>query len=424
MTTEAKVGAFTIIGLALLGFILVHLSGFKLGGDKDYTIYVGFSQVLGLSAGSEVRFVGVPAGEVTNIEPEGMGARVKLKIKPKIKIPRDAKITIGSSGLMGEKLVSISPVSETKDYLQDGDYVIGMDEQGMDSMIEGLNKAVLQVQTLLSSMNEVIGNPELKGSVVDMALNMRDVTANLKSMTAAFSRMAVDNESDVRRMVSNMDRMTLSLMQAADTIDNMMQDFSGDGQTAANLKVAVGNLASASQRIEHMASSLEGVVTDPQTAEDLKATLHNARQVSERANSMLHGMDSMHVETGMEGLYSGKNDKWMTNFDMRVYTDPNSFLLLGLDDIGETNKFNGQIGVRQGNIIGRAGAVDSKPGVGLDALAGDKWKFSVDAYDMNHATMKLRAQYQLSTDTYIVGQMDEVNRRDQRASYIGIRRTF
>ena len=38
MSTEAKVGIFTLLGIALLGIILVHLGGVKISNDT-YTKY-------------------------------------------------------------------------------------------------------------------------------------------------------------------------------------------------------------------------------------------------------------------------------------------------------------------------------------------------------------------------------------------------
>ena len=38
MSNEAKVGIFTTIGLALLIGIIVYLSGFSFGKEKDYTL--------------------------------------------------------------------------------------------------------------------------------------------------------------------------------------------------------------------------------------------------------------------------------------------------------------------------------------------------------------------------------------------------
>ena len=58
MTTEAKVGAFTLAGLLLLAGVLIMLSGIKLGGTKGYTIYAGFKQVIGVEPQSVVRLSG------------------------------------------------------------------------------------------------------------------------------------------------------------------------------------------------------------------------------------------------------------------------------------------------------------------------------------------------------------------------------
>lgn len=424
MTNEAKVGAFTLLGIALLGFILVHLSGFRLGGDKDYTLYVSFSQVMGLNPSAAVRFAGVGVGKVKSIKSDGMGVTVMLKVDPEIKIPRGSKITIASSGFMGEKFVSILPSEDIGDYLQPDEHVAGVGGEGMDSMLESVGKAVDQVHELLGTLNDVLGNPRMKESFIATSENMRDMTANMRDLTSTLSRMALRNETDIDAAVHNLSLMSSSLMQASNDVEAMVHDFSGDGQTAANLRLAIANIAATSQRIDHMASSLEGVVTNPQTAEDLQVTLHNARQVSEKANKMMTGFGGAHMEAGVNTMYSGKADRWTADFDMHLYNSPDSFLLLGIDDIGEGNRFNGQVGMRRGALTGRAGIVDSKLGVGVDAAAGSRWVFSADAYNINDAALKVRATYKITSDTYLIGQINDVNRSDRRTAYVGLRHTF
>ena len=427
MTTEAKVGAFTLIGIIMMGIILVHLSGFHFGHSNDYALKVGFSQVLGLNPSADVRFAGVPAGKVESIKADGSHVMVTLRIKPDIRIPRGSKITIAMSGVMGEKFVGVTPAdASTGDFLQDGDYVEGMDEQGMDTMVEGLNKAVLQVQTLLQSMNDIIGDPAMKDSTLQTAANVRDLTANMKDMTATLSRMALNNESDVRMMVHQLNLMSGSLMRSANSVEQIVNNFSGafTSDAAADIRMSIANIASASERIDHMAASLEDVVTDPQTAEDLRQTLHNTRQVTEKANNLMNGFSNAHMETGIDAMYSGKDRDRMMDFDLSLYRDPNSYFRLGIDDIGDANNFSAVVGKRRGDIGGRMGIIDSKPGLGIDAYAGPKWTFSADAYDINDVTLKLRAQYQLTSDTYLVGQVNHVNDSDKRATYFGVRHTF
>ena len=120
-------------------------------------------------------------------------------------------------------------------------------------------------------------------------------------------------------------------------------------------------------------------------------------------------------------MYAGKDGKWRTNFDLNVNTAPDSFLRFGLADIGEGNQVNAQIGRRSGSFAGRAGVFESKAGVGLDAYAGRRWKFSVDAYDPNDFQLDLRSQYEVSPNTYLVGRWRDLNKSESRAAYFGIR---
>ena len=418
MTNEAKVGAFTLLGIVVMAFIVVHLSGFSFGGDRDYKIQVRFSQVNGLKQGAAVRYAGVDIGKVTEIQPTDGGATVILKVKDKIKVPRESVFTISGEGLMGEKFINIIPTEEDMgDYLQPGDVVTGKPERGMESIMNTANATMEEMKELVRSMNRIVGNSDVQDSLIQTAMNLREITS-------ALSRMAVSNESDLRVMVHNLSRMSQNLMEASSSVNQMVDTFSGNGETAENLRVTIANLSNTSQRIDNMASNLEGVIADPGTAEDLRTVIHNARSVTQQADTMMAKVSSIHTDVGAEMLYSGGNKDWMANADLRIYSDPNSFLLLGVDDIGEGNKANVQVGRSNGYLTGRAGMIDSKAGIGLDAYAGDKWKISAEAYDMNNVAVKLRAQYEVAADTYVVGQINDVNKGDKRATYIGLRRTF
>ena len=79
MSNEAKVGIFTTIGLALLIGIIVYLSGFSFGKEKDYTFDITFNQVTGLKIGAGVSYAGIDAGRVSAIEAYKDKARVNTK---------------------------------------------------------------------------------------------------------------------------------------------------------------------------------------------------------------------------------------------------------------------------------------------------------------------------------------------------------
>lgn len=426
MTNEAKVGAFTVAGTVILGGALVGLSGAELFHGGTYHIEVDLSKAAGLNPSSEVRYAGVKVGRIARIEPIQTGARVTAEIDEDIKVPADSYITIDASGFLGEKYLSIEPGKDHSRYLSDGDRVEGGDEASMDQMLGSMNTLVEEARDMLGSLSSVVNDPEVKKALMETSLNVRDLTANMSEMTATFSRIAGRGEGDIGRMMQNMNVMSENLVHVTKDVEMLVENFSDDGRTGENLREALKNLSSASARVDNMAKSLEGVVTDQKTAEDLVATIHNARQVSEKANKMLGKGGGFHAKMGAELAYSTKAHDWDVNADLRLYMSKkrDKFLLVGVNDIGEGNLFNAQIGKKHGALTMRGGVIDSRAGLGLDAAAGRRLLFSLDAYDLNDATLKARMQYRMLDDTYLFGQMNDVNHRRDRKTYVGIRREF
>ena len=101
MTTEAKVGAFTVVGVVLFVAVAMLLSGVSLSGHKGYTLYAGFKQVIGVEPQSVVRLSGVPVGKVKSIRNDGGGVTVSLDIDGNAKIPKGSAVTVASAGVMG-----------------------------------------------------------------------------------------------------------------------------------------------------------------------------------------------------------------------------------------------------------------------------------------------------------------------------------
>lgn len=423
MTTEAKVGTFTIAALALLCYIVMHLGGFSFGAEKGYPVQAVFHQVSGLRSGNLVRYAGVQVGKVVTVEAEASGARAYLLIDEGVEIPGNAVFRIGSDGLMGEKFVMISPLEdEAAAALKPGDVVRGFDEQGLEQLMLSANATLLDVQKLVQSLQSIFGDERMRGALVDAAVNAREMTENLNRLSAVLARMAADNEQDVRTMVLQLQAMAGSMSDTADRVGRMVAELDDNGRTAREVREMIANLNATSRRVEHMAEALEGVVADPETAENLKDTLRSAKSASEKADRLLSG--GFHTEASAELLYSGGEDRYMANADLRLYTAPNSFLLLGVNDIGEGNKANVQVGTSGGAFTGRAGLVDNKAGVGIDARLGAPWTFSLDAYDPNDFQLKLRAQYEFAADTFLVGQVNRANKSDERESFVGLRRSF
>lgn len=429
MKTEAKVGAFTAAGLLLLVALVLGLSGFSLKAGKGYTVYAGFHQVIGVERQAQVCLAGVPIGEVRDITNDGGGVTVEMRIHPDVRIPEGSHVTIGTPGVMGEKFVNIQPAEDRGHYIGDGAYLIGDDEQGMDTMFAGLNQVVAQAQELLDSLNSIAGDKNFRQSILQMTANMRDMTGHLSGLMAQLESMAAENRGNVQAMTANLVTVTASMNRTMASLEPMIANMNsvlGDPATAANVRETLENLKDTSERVQHVAATLDEVAGDPQTAADLKATITNARQISEKAGNMLGKVESIDMTPSADVLYSGSESDWSVNANLGV-TMGDKTLDIGVDDIGDDSLFNAQVGKRfgSGHLGARGGVIAGEAGIGLDGYAGDKFKLSADAYDPDDVKLRLRATYDLGDGTALMSQWNDVtNKDDERAAYFGIRQSF
>lgn len=423
LSTEAKVGAISLIGLLLLGYMIVYLGGISFG-EKGYPVQVTFSEVGGLKEGNVVRYAGVDVGRVDSVRAGDKGVEVRLRINPGVKIPEGAKFTIGTDGLLGEKFINIVPPRQSSGYLQPGASVVGEDPRGFDHLVSSADRALADVQRLVQSLNEVLGDEKVKAALKSTALNARDITDRLGEFSAALARMAGNNEHDVSAMVSNLRDMSANLKDVAARVDKMVAAVDNNGQTAKDLKETIQNLKNTSVRVEKIAASVEDIVTDPETAKNIKETLRNTRSVSDKANKMLTKIENIKIETGFEVLHNGHTNKYKSNADVRINTSPNDFAVIGVSGIGDNQKANFQVGKGDEHFAGRAGVVEGKAGIGADAMLGKQLRLSLDVYDPNDVRVKLRTQYEIAPNTFIVGQTDSLNKQPSQNTYVGVRHTF
>jgi len=106
---ETTVGIFMIIGLVCVGYMTVKLGNISILGSDSYSIFARFNSVSGLRIGSPVEMLGIEVGTVNDLsmDQEKQLAIVELRIKKGIKIYDDAIASVKTSGLIGDKYISI-----------------------------------------------------------------------------------------------------------------------------------------------------------------------------------------------------------------------------------------------------------------------------------------------------------------------------
>ena len=125
METRANyvlIGAFTLIGLiGALGFLLWLA---KVEVDKRYAYYdVMFEDVSGLGDAADVRYNGLPIGQVTGVAldtTDPSKVRVTLEVDATVPIKTDTEATLESQGVTGVSYVSLTGGTASAPALTEG----------------------------------------------------------------------------------------------------------------------------------------------------------------------------------------------------------------------------------------------------------------------------------------------------------------
>lgn len=105
---DLAVGLFVLAGLLALAFLSLRVGGFSLVKAETITLYAAFDEIGGLKPRAPVVISGVKVGEVRRIELDQYDrARVELAVDARLKYPADSSASIVTSGVLGDRYVSL-----------------------------------------------------------------------------------------------------------------------------------------------------------------------------------------------------------------------------------------------------------------------------------------------------------------------------
>ena len=187
---KIRLGLFVAGGLAIF-----LLAVFIIGKQKNlfnpvYKLTTTFYNVSGLQVGNNVRFSGINVGVVDNIQIiNDSTVKVDMLIKNDVKrfIRSDSQVSIGSEGLIGDKLLTISQGSSEANVAKDGQQLKSNEPIETDAIMASLNVTSSNVEVITEELAEIMikingGKGTLGRLVQDTALaeNLNKTIVNLK----------------------------------------------------------------------------------------------------------------------------------------------------------------------------------------------------------------------------------------------------
>lgn len=479
VTTEAKVGIFVVIGVAILTYMTLTIGQYRFGKENGYTVKVRFKSMAGVDLKSPVKIAGVDVGKVEEIKLENQMAELTLRIADGVTIPEDSEALVRGTGLMGEKHIEIVPGSPEGKKLNPGDVIARTKAPtDMDQLFSQLSDVITDIKGVTSSLNKVLGGEEGRESLRSIIDNIRGISENLNRAFAdnhlgrtienfeAFSKdmkeISSQNREALNQTIANLEEFSKvlkdrtpeiseSLKIAADNLSEILRENRG------NLKDTVDNIKIASAKLQDTLDSITNVSKKIEKGEGTIGRLINEDTTYDKLNSTLTGLDNYFSKVqsfkffiDYRGEYITESHDTKSYLNLKIMPKPDKYYLLGLvddpagyrsttDTVTTTNsgtpvtthevqttdrlKFNAQIAKRYYDLTVRGGLIESTGGVGADYhLFRDRGTVSFDAWDFNRdptAHIKVSASYDLFKHIFLTGGGDDLANADRRSLFIG-----
>ncbi|MBC7553489.1 MAG: MCE family protein [Taibaiella sp.] len=194
---KIKIGVFTIVTLLLLLGAIFILGKSKSMFGENFNLVATFKNVSGLQEGNNVRFLGINVGTIKTIEiVSDTLARVRLTVKEEVHkfIKNDAVASIGSDGLMGDKLVNIVSISDTGKIIGNDMAITTVEPTDFTKTLNKINNIADNAEVITYNLAGIATRiNEGKGSIGrllnsdKLAKNLEGTVSSLQEGTQGFS---------------------------------------------------------------------------------------------------------------------------------------------------------------------------------------------------------------------------------------------
>ncbi|MCU0371751.1 MAG: MlaD family protein [Ignavibacteria bacterium] len=259
--------AFFIATGLLLFLVAIFIIGSKQNMfTSTMKIYSAFETVSGLREGSTVRFNGISVGTVDGIDIiSGSKVMVEMTVVSSVRqfIKRDSKAKVVSEGLIGNKIIDITPGSENVPSINEGEWLESIKPVDAEDILKSLKEtgenASIMSQDLADILSKVNNGEGTLGQLINNNSLYNGVDSTLRGV--AVSTGLVNNV--LRNITSSVNVITTEIIPMTQKIRDITEDISEITRKINSSESVVGTL-----------------LTDTTFANNLKSVIRNADQTT------------------------------------------------------------------------------------------------------------------------------------------------
>jgi len=271
-TNKMKLGIFISLGIAVLILAIYFIGEKQQLFRSTFRLSGVFKDVGGLQAGNNVRLSGINVGTIDNVTIiSDTSVRVVILVDESTRkfIKKDAVASIGSEGLMGNKVLIINPGTGDKKIIEDNDIIATTQPTEIDEILKSLKTTIDNTSSITGDLAKIATNIESgKGTIGRLMMdkswrqNIESTILNLKEGSVGF-RVFMDKADEL-------DEILTSLKTTIDNTSNITND-----------------LAKISSSIESGRGTIGRLLMDPSSAQNIDTTFMKLKEGSIKLNELI-----------------------------------------------------------------------------------------------------------------------------------------
>lgn len=466
MTNTAKVGAFMVAALVVLGVLIFEIEDLRWWGSEAQRVEAVFDSVAGLDDKAAVRVAGVRVGRVDGIRLEDRRAVVGLLLDEPLELHQGAAAAISSLGLLGDKFVELRLGDPAAPLLAEGELLPGTTPMGWDD-------AMAQLSSLGTSIGDTLAalDPQEAGETIGRLLE------NLEATSATVQSLVEANREQVGATVANFERFSASLAAEVPKLAGQMEgvltqveavivdnrgalrdSLAHVAEVSGGLRASIDDLNQITAQIAAGEGTLGKLVGSSEAHDQLTSTLDAVESGVRSLSDTFGRVQKLRLDLAFDSYVLEEPDETRSAFSIdldpqgsnRFYRlalvdDPRGRLrertdvvtVTGPDGSTETTttvtrsrdddvKLSAQFGFRFGDARLRAGLFESSGGAALDyGMLGDRLWMSLEAFDFSRQDdldphFRLFGEWYLHPNVYLLGGVDDFLVDDLESLFLGL----
>lgn len=264
ISNKIKLGMFISLGIVVFVLAIYFIGERQQLFRNTFHLSGVFKDVAGLQAGNNVRLSGINVGTVENISlVSDTSVRVDVVIDESTRkfIRKDAVATIGSEGLMGNKVLIITPGTGGKKVIENNDVIQTSQPIDIDNILLSLKTTIDNTSNITSDLSKITNNIQSgKGTIgrllmdQSLAQNFDSSIVNLNQGIAGINNILNNAEKSISynfdSTLINLREGSIFLRQGLFELNDLMSD--ANKSMAKNIDSTFVNLKEGTKELKNL----------------------------------------------------------------------------------------------------------------------------------------------------------------------------